>query len=150
MEFLLVLVIVGALGALIAVSVSNSEAKKDAANAYRKALSLLKQSPGDPHLRESALNTGRHYANLTRNSKGVAIFDEVALANDINAACAATSMVVQERLVGRKDSTSEHRIEIRSKLTELKVLADEQLISQQEYEKARAELLFEFVEASSA
>lgn len=32
---------------------------------------------------------GRTYSNLTRDNKGVTIFDDVALSNDINAACAA-------------------------------------------------------------
>jgi len=61
-----------------------SEAKK----AYEIALAKLASNPGDNSLRIAALDAGRHYADLARKaagSKGRAIFDEVALSNDLNA-----------------------------------------------------------------
>src|SRR5436305_12048994 len=55
---------------------------------YRQSLEVLKQQPNNPELRQKTLEWGRYYSNLTRDNKGVTIYDEVALANDINAACA--------------------------------------------------------------
>ena len=37
------------------------------------------------------LSLGRAYSNPTRDKKGVSLFDEVALSNDIGAACAAAA-----------------------------------------------------------
>jgi len=37
-----------------------------------------------------ALRVGREYAELSRDSKQVGLYDEVALLNDINAACAGS------------------------------------------------------------
>lgn len=61
---------------------------------YHQALAELKQSPTDPDLRERALALGRSYAaqqralarRRRRKSPGV-LFSEIALMNDINAAC---------------------------------------------------------------
>lgn len=63
---------------------------EEAKAAYAKALAELRSNPGDPALREAALAWGRHYAAKTRGG-GVALFDEVALANDLNAAGAGTA-----------------------------------------------------------
>src|SRR5215217_2106412 len=61
---------------------------KAARDAYRSSLSRLKKNPTNAELRGQTLELGRKYSNLTRNRKGVTIFDEVALKNDIDAACA--------------------------------------------------------------
>jgi hypothetical protein len=55
---------------------------------YRESLRLLRQQPTDPDVREEVLRLGRVYSNLARDSKGRTLFDEVAIRNDIDAACA--------------------------------------------------------------
>lgn len=59
---------------------------------YHNALERLKADPRNPSLREKALEFGRLHASWGRHlqgAPGVTTFDEVALANDIQAACAA-------------------------------------------------------------
>ncbi len=56
--------------------------------AYQTALTKLKQQPTDATCRQLALDAGRTYSNLTRESKGVTLFDEMALKNDLDAAAA--------------------------------------------------------------
>ena len=100
----------------IFVSRSNTkEAWRQARQVYLDALEMLKRDPQNPDLREQVLALGRHCTQKTNeclqtNIGGVTSFDEVALMNDINAACAyaggaATSREekanpsVEERLV---------------------------------------------------
>jgi hypothetical protein len=101
---------------------------------YETALDTLKTSPANPDQRQVTLQYGREYSNLSRNSQGVAIFDEVALLNDINAACAATAVAV-----GNGPPKT-----MREKLAELKELADAKYISADEYEEMRSDVLREF------
>lgn len=74
----------------------------DALAAYQASLAQLKSEPNNAELRQQALQLGRAYSNLTRNKEGVTLFDEVALKNDIDAACAGAVSVqgrsVEERL----------------------------------------------------
>jgi hypothetical protein len=60
---------------------------------YRRMLEILRSNPTDPEMREKALKWGRRFAELTRQPVGssVTIYDEVALSNDINAACAGAN-----------------------------------------------------------
>ena len=62
---------------------------------YRRMLEILRRNPTDPEMREKALKWGRRFAELTRHAvgSGVTIYDEVALSNDINAACAGANRV---------------------------------------------------------
>lgn len=65
-----------------------AQALRAAQAAYAKALAELTGHPGDNNYRVAALNAGRHYAELARKAagdKGVAVFDEVALSNDLSA-----------------------------------------------------------------
>ena len=101
---------------------------------YRQSLELLKQQPNDPELRQKALGLGRYYSNLTRSNKGVTVYDEVALSNDINAACAGAGQAA-------KDSTTTRPIEER--LDQLKALFEKGIISEQEYSERRHKLLDE-------
>jgi len=70
--------------------------------AYQNALTQLKNEPNSHEIRLRALQCGRRYSDLTRNNSGVTIFDEVALKNDIDAACAGAVSIktnsVEERL----------------------------------------------------
>ena len=56
---------------------------------YETALAQLRMHPASPEHKQHALELGQHYAKLTRNQKGVRVFDESDLADDINL---ATSM----------------------------------------------------------
>ena len=84
---------------LIAVLIGNSTNKQRAQalnkawTDYQDSLRYLKAHPTDPEVRQGTLEYGRRYSNLTRNKKGVTIFDEVALMNDINAACGGVTAI---------------------------------------------------------
>src|SRR6185369_13818480 len=88
---------------------------KAAKDAYFDALRRLKANPTNADLRQTTLQLGRAYSNLTRNKSGVTIFDEVALSNDINAACAGAATLVTNKQA--QSQTIEARLH---KLTELK------------------------------
>ena len=60
---------------------------------YQDSLTKLKADPTN--------------SNLTRNNKGVTVFDEVALANDINAACGGTTRLAEDKTNARN---SDNRI----------------------------------------
>jgi hypothetical protein len=101
--------------------------------AYKAALGRLKASPSDPNLKQQTLELGRFYANLTRDRKGVTIFDEMALMNDINAATAAataTSAPVPA-------ATHEQRLQ------RLATLKAQGLIDEAEYTAQRTKILGE-------
>ena len=71
-------------------------AKEKARRDYLTCLRYLEQDPNNPDLRKKTLELGWAYSDLMRDSQGHTTFDEVALMNDINAACAGAT-------VGRKD-----------------------------------------------
>lgn len=77
-------IVLFAIGFAIVVQQGKAQVRK----AYQESLQKLKHDPNNPDLRELTLKIGRQYADLTRNSDGRSVFDEVALMNDINAACA--------------------------------------------------------------
>jgi hypothetical protein len=72
----------------------DSNAKLSKLNNAKKScidsLKDLKKDPANSDLRQKTLALGRAYSNLARDSKGQTIFDEVALLNDLNAACTTT------------------------------------------------------------
>lgn len=85
------------LGGVVAIIVSSQNALREARDnvtkardAYHASLAKLKSSPGSADLRQETLRLGRVYSNLTRDQKGVTVFDEVALMNDISAAAGGT------------------------------------------------------------
>ncbi len=103
---------------------------KAAKDAYHQLLSRLKANPTNADLRQEALRLGRAYSNLTREKKGVTLFDEVALMNDINAACAnAASARPSQSIEGR--------------ITKLAELLDKGLIDEAEYKSRRVKILDE-------
>ena len=82
---------------------------KVARTAYESSLELLRENPTDPELRSKTLELGRHYSNLTRNRLGVTTYDELALKNDIDAACAAAiSMVNMQPQAVRDEKDCPH------------------------------------------
>jgi hypothetical protein len=106
-----------------------------AKNAYFVALRSLKANPTNPDLRERTLELGRKYSNLTRNKSGVTVYDEVALSNDINAACAGAATIV-----GNASAPSQT---IESRLQKLADLKSKGLIDDQEYAARRTKILDE-------
>jgi hypothetical protein len=104
--------------------------------AYETALAKLKEQPSDATLRQDALEAGRAYSNLTRESKGVTLFDEMALKNDLDAAAAGAALapVFVSRPVAGAASTAER---LRS-LTDLKAQG---LITDDEFLARRAKIL---------
>lgn len=106
----------------------------DSGRNYRAAIERLKTSPLDPGLREKALETGRLHASWGRHlqgTTGVTVFDEVALANDIQAACAGAGAAPAE------STTLEARLE------KLGSLLSRGLISEAEHRERRQQILAE-------
>jgi hypothetical protein len=111
----------------------DKKARREAGIAYIDSLEELKQSPTDANLKQETLALGRRYSNLTRNNMGNTIFDEVALMNDINAACAAANVTPE------LNSTVPTSVE--SRLRTLDELKDKGLINTAEYDKRRSEIM---------
>lgn len=107
-------------------------ASNAAKGAYSAALSELTADPTNPALRKKTLELGRVYSNAMRNNKGVTTFDEVALLNDINAACG-----VGTPTRGTTDLSLQERF---NRLEELKAQG---LITDHEYQEKRNQLVAE-------
>ncbi len=109
----------------------------DAENLYKNSLEALKYNPSDANRKQKCLQFGRELANLTRTYQGISgvtIFDELALMNDINAACAAAPPLSTKTEISQ---TLEERL---AKLSELK---EKNLLSEQEYNERRKKILDE-------
>jgi hypothetical protein len=70
---------------------AQEQALREARVAYSAALAMLKRQPTDPSLRQLALDAGLHYSKLTRESKGIIVFDEAALKHELDEATASGS-----------------------------------------------------------
>ena len=115
--------------------IMRGNAIEEARKAYLQSLAALKDRPADADLRERTLALGRAYASRTRNNQGNTLFDEFALMNDINAACAAATTHAS-RVSG---STILPPVEERLRtLNDLKVKG---LIDEGEFTKRRNEIL---------
>lgn len=101
--------------------------------AYQELLSQLRQSPANPQLKQKTLDAGRSYASWSRRGRSATVFDEVALANDIQAACAAASTL----------SGSAPVLTVEQRLERLELLRQRALISDQEYNAKRKDILAE-------
>jgi hypothetical protein len=106
------------------------KARKD----YLRGLERLKADPHSPELRETTLALGRKYARLVRSSGGATVFDEVALMNDINAACARAGSLPP---TGTALSPAEVR------LASLEGLRSKGLITDGEYADRRRQIIEE-------
>jgi|ERR1051325_3112707 hypothetical protein len=122
---------------VVAVKEGNAQTKRlnEARDTYFDSLRRLKANPTSADLRQRTLQMGRTYSNLTRNKQGVTIYDEVALSNDINAACAGAAT-----LFSNKQTESQT---IESRLQKLAELKSKGLIDEQEYAARRAKILDE-------
>ncbi len=119
------------------------EAYQQARQAYVDSLEELKRDPQNPDLREQTLALGRQYsarADVCLQSgppiSGVTGFDEVALMNDINAACARAG----GRVAGREEGPQPS---LEARLAKLDELRSKQLITEQEYQTRRLQILQE-------
>lgn len=117
-----------------------ARAARDAAErAYHESLDRLKADPGNANLRQETLALGRTYSNLTRDKKGVTLFDEVALMNDINAAAGGAS---SPSAPPAASGPGEHGT-IEARLAKLVTLRNQGLITEQEYETKRQRIVDE-------
>lgn len=114
---------------------SEQRALERAKKAYLEALAQLKVAPNNADLKQHTLALGRAYSHLTRDKKGVSLFDEVALMNDINAACAAAGTAAPQ------SSHASAGASIEARLRTLADLREKGLVAPAEYESRRNEIL---------
>jgi hypothetical protein len=98
---------------------------------YRDALTTLKAYPTNADLRERALQIGRAYSFLTRQSSTITVYDEMAVMNDIQAATAGAS------------AAAPNRETIEARLHRLNDLHTRGLVSDQEWNDRRQKILDE-------
>ena len=95
MEYLLGIILVWA---VIFGFVSGAWKEKDIAVAKKKyieSLYALKRAPSNVDIKQRTIVLGRAYGRLTRGKQGHPLFDEFALMQDVNAACAGANAVEQ-------------------------------------------------------
>ena len=109
--------------------------KNNAHDLYMVSLEALKIDPANTNLRHKTLELGRVYSNLTRNNKGVATVDEVALMNDINAACAGTHQNIQNK------NSTHIQTSVADRLTSLLNLKEKDLINEEDFVQRKKEIM---------
>jgi len=124
----------------LAMRATQGDARAKAQTAYRESLQALTNDPTNPELRQRTLELGRTFSRLTRNSKGVTIFDEVALSNDLNAVAGGTTAIAPPRSL-QSSSTAASTVE--GRLAQLVRLKEQGLISDEEYAAKRQRVLDE-------
>jgi len=139
MEFIILCVVVGVIGA-IAVGIGKANAIEKARQAYQASLAELTADPTNAQKRQNTLALGRAYSNLARDQKGVTVFDEMALMNDINAACGGATTLAQPN---PSSGPAPVDSSIEARLAQLRTLMERNLISSAEYETKRQQLLSE-------
>lgn len=112
------------------------EALSDAKFRYDKALAELKRDPTSAARRQHALEQGRAYAALSRESKGTTIFDEMALKNDLDAATAGAAAAAPAVSTPPSPVPS-----IADRLRQLDELRAQNLITDEEHQARRAKIL---------
>jgi hypothetical protein len=113
------------------------DARAKAKAAYQASLQALTNDPANPELPQRTLELGRAYSRITRRS--VAIFDELALLNDINAASGGRMAIAPSR-----DSyPSTGALTMADRLAQLAHVKERGLISDAEYLAKRQKVLDE-------
>lgn len=107
-------------------------------NEYQLALAALRKNPTNPTLHEKALTLGRIYSSATRNNKGITLFDETALANDIRA---VTANATQTAPVVHQTKTSTPAQSIDARIAALKKMRENDLLTDEEFEQKRKDIL---------
>jgi hypothetical protein len=140
--FCIILPLIGAMLLIIVPAMKQSRLERETREAhasYQEALRKLKASPLNPDLKRNALEYGRAYSNLTRQRKGVTVFDEVALMNDISAATAGATAFPSPSPF----ATAPAQQPIEARLKKLDDLKAQGVISEQEYTTRRQQILSE-------
>jgi hypothetical protein len=133
MEVIILIVVVVVIVGIVNGNKAEKE-KEKARQAYISSLEKLKENPTNPNLKQRTLQLGRDYSNLTRNKEGVALFDEVALMNDINAACAAASISGLSHGVSSSST-------IQEKISTLTSLYEQGVIDEAEFQQRKKQIL---------
>ncbi|MDY7092707.1 MAG: hypothetical protein SX243_07015 [Acidobacteriota bacterium] len=138
------IILIGAAIFGILIAIGKNQAKETAETAYKQSLTELKLDPTNAELREKTLDLGRKYSNLTRDGKGIAIFDEIALMNDLNAA-AGGSMALADGPPTQPPLRDQAppRANPEARLKQLTSLKEKGLIEEEEFEERRAKILDE-------
>lgn len=132
------LIILGAAFIGIMIGVGKQKLKENAKRAYQDSLANLKSDPANANFRKNTLELRRNYLNLLRDSKGNTIFDEVALMNDISAACAAAHQY-KDSLQNENSANNINANEER--LLNLQTLKEKGPIEQADYERRKQEII---------
>jgi Short C-terminal domain len=122
------------------VSLGKNQKADEAKKAYQASLTDLKSDPTNAGLRQATLELGRTYSNLTRNGRGVALFDEVALMNDLNAAAGGT-MAIAHPTMPAVVSEAAGAGSVEARLEQLSRLKERGLIDDAEFRERRASIL---------
>ncbi|HYC77368.1 MAG TPA: SHOCT domain-containing protein [Planctomycetota bacterium] len=144
--WLLVVVAAIILTGFVYVGFSIAGRMERAESIYREALEALRRRPHDAALRTRALDLGRRAWRLSRPYGARPGFDEVALMNDINAACAAQTPgvgVVGAPSAAPPPSHVRPRGSVEDRLRDLRRLVDSRLITEADYEARKQEILRE-------
>ncbi|NWD71790.1 hypothetical protein HX870_29710 [Pseudomonas gingeri] len=132
---MLVFIVIVVMALVFLMAWAQQKAKTKARKAYQASLTHLKADPRNADLRQQTLALGRAYSNLMRDKKGRTVFDEVALMNDINAACSgASEFPVSPPAPSAPDDTE-------ARLEKLLSLKNRNLIDDSEYLVRRKEIL---------
>lgn len=137
--FFTVMVIAFVIWALTKAGNKNKKALADAHTAYHQSLAALKADPTNADLKQRTLALGRAYSNLTRNKKGQTIFDEIALMNDINAACAGANVNASTSELAVRRAMADGTVEER--LAKLASLYKSGLIDANDFSRRKNEIL---------
>jgi len=105
-----------------------------AKTAYEESLARLRKDPNNASLRHETLKLGRAFSYLTRNQTGVPIYAEVAIKNDIDAACAGAVMMA-------KPEEQTERETVKQRIANLDELREAGMISDVEYNERRKRIL---------
>lgn len=138
MVAIIIIGVICILSIIVLIIVENADRREEleqAKDKYFRSLDELKNNSNNPDIRQETLQLGRDYSNLTRKKRGVTIYDEMALMNDINAACAGATVSSAKEIAN--NATIEERL---AKLSELK---ERNLINEEEYYTRRQKILDE-------
>lgn len=113
-------------------------ALEKASAAYQDSLRELKAKPTNADLKQQTLALGRQYSNLTRDRRGVTVYDEMALMNDINA---ATASAVHAASASSTPSIAPKSASIEDRLKQLDALKTKGLLSDEEFNTRRQKIL---------
>ncbi|EGY52841.1 SHOCT domain-containing protein [Neisseria shayeganii] len=135
-----IIIIVVIIVAIIIQANTELNEREKARKSYLASLEKLKNNPTNPNIKQQTLQLGREYSHLTRNKKGVAIFDEIALMNDINAACAAATIseFSSNSMLERHNNTSST---IQEKINTLTSLYEQGVIDEKEFQQRKKQIL---------